>query len=189
MYTKGNKMLKTQILYEVGIEKQVLILKDGTEKNYPETLANGRANYIVFEWLIRDLVGLTKTTGSDSKDSLGRKYEQKAYKDPELHPNDDDLFRVSSSSTFGANNHGPRVKRLVEAGKYEEAFAIVNETGYAKNDYYILTNTGGYNPSIPLRFVILEKELLVANLDAVDPRLISKDIVLNQIVKSKVVLI
>lgn len=182
-------MLNTRVLYEVGIEKQVLILRDGSERNYPETLANGRANYIVFEWLIRDLAELTKTTGSDSKDAHGRTYEQKAYKDPELYPNDSDLFRVSSSSTFGANNYGPTVNRLVRERKYDEAFAIVDETGYSKNDFYILTNTGGYNPTIPLRFVILEKDLLVANLDKVDPRLISKNVILNHIVKSKVVLI
>lgn len=189
MYTKGNIVLETQVLYEVGIEKQVLVLRDGSEKNYPETLSNGRANYIVFEWLVRDLAGLTKTTGSDSKDSMGRTYEQKAYKDPEIHPNDGDLFRVSSSSTFGANNHGPTVNRLVRESKYDEAFSIVNETGYSKNDFYILTNTGGYSPSIPLRFVILEKDVLVANLDDVDPRLISKDVILNKIIKSKIVLI
>ena len=189
MDTKGNRMLKTQVLYEVGIEKQVLILRDGSERNYPETLSNGRANYIVFEWLIRDLAGLTKTTGSDSKDSMGRTYEQKAYKDPELHPNDDDLFRVSSSSTFGANNYGPLVNRLVKTGNYAEAFDIVNQTGYSKNDFYILTNTGGFTPSIPLRFVILEKELLVSNLDKFDPRLISKNVILNNIIKTKIVLI
>jgi hypothetical protein len=152
-------MLQTRVLYEVGIVKQVLVLRNGEEKNYPEVLANGRANYITFEWLIRDLVGLEKTTGSDSKNSEGLMYEQKAYKDPELHPTDPDLFRVSSSSTFGANNLGPMVNKLVTDGKYAEAFEIVNETGYSKNDFYILTNTGGFNPSIPLRFVILEKNI------------------------------
>jgi len=189
MSPKGNEMLKTQTIYEVGITKLALVLRDGSEKIYPEALANGRANYIIFEWLIRDLVGLTKTTGSDSKDDQGRMYEQKAYKDPELHPDDDDLFRVSSSSTFGANNYGPVVNKLVKDGKYAEAFEIVNAKGYSKNDFYILTNTGGFEPSIPLRFIILEKDVLVNNLDKNDPRLISKKTVLERIAKSQIVLI
>lgn len=182
-------MLQTRVLYEVGIDKLVLVLADGTEKNYPEALANGRSNYILFEWLVRDFAGLKKTTGSDSKDSQGRTYEQKAYKDPELYPSDNDNFRVSSSSTFGANNYGPAVNHLVRESKYEEALKIVDEKGYSKNDFYILTNTGGYIPSIPLRFVIIEKEIIVANLNKVDPRLISKNTILNDIVESKVVLV
>lgn len=182
-------MLKTRVLYEVGIEKLVLVLKNGDEKNYPELLSNGRSNYIAFEWLIRDLAGLEKAKGSDHKDSKGRMYEQKAYKDPELHPGDEDLFRVSSSSTFAANNYGPVVDKLVNEGKYDEALKIVNEKGYLRNHFYILTNTGGFEPSIPLRFIIVEKELLVANLDKKDPRLISKKLILETVAESKVVLV
>ena len=189
MCTKGNKMLRTRVIYEVGIEKQIIVLKDGTEKNYPETLSNGRGNYIAFEWLIRDLAGLTKAKGSDHKDSQGRKYEQKAYKDPALYPKDKDLFRISSSSTFNANNNGPKIKKLIEENKYQEALAIVKQTGYSKNDFYIFTNTGGFKTSIPLRFIIVETDIVLKHLDKKDPRLISKNVILSKIAKSKVVLI
>ena len=179
--------LQLKTIYEVRVTDLVLaiappISESNLEKtfwDFSETLENGRANYILFESLVRRIAGLHKTTGSDHVDVNGKIYEQKSYKDPELHPGDKDHFQVSSSNTFGANNLGPTVKKLVDSGKYDEAFEIVNEHGYAKNDFYIVTNTGGFKPSIPLRFMVLKTEDLLKCLDEVDPRLAIKSKVLS----------
>ena len=171
-------------LYEVGIDRLALVLDDGTEKVFPEALSNGRANYILFEYLVRDLAGISKTTVSDHKGDDGARYEQKAFPDFDLYPNAPDLFRISASSTFGANNNGPKIKRFLEEGDYASALEICQATGYRKNDFYVLTNTSNFEPHVPFRYVILPTSELVANLDPSDPRLISRTWVLNQITKT-----
>ena len=172
---------KTHTLYEVGIDRLALILDDGTEKVFPEALSNGRANYILFEYLVRDLAGIKKTTGSDHKNSEGNKFEQKAFPDFDLYPNADDLFRISASSTFGANNNGPKIKKLLEENDYAGALEICMTTGYGKNDFYILTNTSNFKPHVPFRYIILPTAELIAHLDKADPRMVSRSWVLNQV--------
>ena len=175
-------------MYEIRVDRLALVLADGSEKLFPDALASGRANYMLFEALVRDFAGLEKTTGSDHKDSTGRTYEQKAYEDPELHPGSKDLFRCSSSSTFGANNDGPKVKRFLENNDYASALELCKVKGYNKNDFYIFTNSGGFRPEIPFRYFIVPKDDLVSELDSEDPRLISKTKLFNMI-ESKVVLV
>lgn len=174
-------------MYEMELDRLVLKTKSGKEFVFPEALSNGRANYIIFESLIRSITGLQKTSGSDHQDNLGRKYEQKSYEDPELYPTSKDLFRCSSSSTFSANNHGPKVDAFVDAGEYAKALEVCMKTGYNKNDFYIFTNTGGYEPRVPFRFFLLDKEKLLSNLDSKDPRLVSKTVLFGML-KSKVVI-
>lgn len=181
----GNQLFT---MYEIRIEKLSLVLGDGTEKIFPDALASGRANYMLFEALVRDFAGLEKTTSSDHKDGAGKTYEQKAYEDPELYPKSKDLFRCSSSSTFGANNDGPKVKALLSAGDYEGALELCKSKGFNKNDYYIFTNSGNYKTDVPFRYFIIPKDVLVENLDSEDPRLISKTRLFGM-VKSKVVLV
>ena len=179
---------KTFVLYEIKIDRLALILGDGSEKVFPEALASGRANYMLFEALVRDFSGLLKTSGSDHKDAQDRTYEQKAYEDPEAYPKSKDIFRCSSSSTFGANNHGPKVKRFIELGDYAAALQLCKETGYDKNDFYVFTNSGSFVATVPFRYFIIPKDDVVANLDLEDPRLISRSKLLSMI-KAKVVLI
>lgn len=176
------------VMYEIGIAKLALHLTDGSEKVFPDALASGRANYMLFEALVRDFADLTKTTGSDHKDSDNKIYEQKAYEDPELYPRAKDLFRCSSSSTFGANNNGPIVKRMLLEGDYAGALELCKITGYSKNDFYVFTNSGSFKPDVPFRYFIIPSSTVVANLDSEDPRLISKNNLLGMI-KSKVVLV
>ena len=177
--------VETYTLYEMELDRLVLNTKSGREFVFPEALSNGRANYIIFESLIRNITGLVKTSGSDHKDELGKKYEQKSYEDPDLYPKSEDLFRCSSSSTFSANNHGPKVDAYIEKGEYEKALELCKSTGYNKNDFYIFTNTGRYAPSVPFRFFIVEKKVLLENLDLKDPRLVSKTVLFNML-KSKI---
>ena len=169
-------------LYEVQIESLKLTLKNGSYYEFPDTLANGRANYILFEELVRALTGLRKTTGSDHTSSDGSIYEQKAFKDLELFPGDEnDLFQTSASSTFGANNKGPVIKRLLETNDYESALKICCETGYDKNDYYIYTNTKSFQPIVAMKYFIVPKEDVLANLSATDPRLISRKALMKKV--------
>ena len=70
------KNLVPYTLYEVGIKSLELNLTSGVTYQFPETLANGRANYILFEELIRKMTGLTKAKNSDHKDDTGKTYEQ-----------------------------------------------------------------------------------------------------------------
>ena len=172
-------------LYEVGIKSLQLTLTSGAVYEFPDTLANGRANYILFEELMRQLTGLSKAKHSDHEDSSGRTYEQKAYKDPAIYPSsDDDYFQTSASTTFGANNNGPKIKKLLAQGKYQEALAICNETGYEKNDFYIYTNTKQYNVSFPLRYFVMPKADVLANLTSLDPRLVDRRNLLSKITQT-----
>ena len=139
----------------------------------PEALKNGRANYIIFEELIRKLTGFRKTKGSDHIDAGGRTYEQKSFVDEQLDPVGD-IFRTSSSSTFGANNHGPKVKAFLDSGDYSSAMQLCMETGYNKNDFYIYTNTGQYDVSVPFKYIIIPKNSVLNLLSKSDPRLISR---------------
>ncbi len=175
-------------MYEIRIDRLALVLADGTERVFPAALSSGRANYMLFEALVRDFTGLEAMTGSDHKDALGRTYEQKAYEDPELYPRSSDLFRCRSSSTFGANNDGPKVKRFLENNDYEAALELCKVKGYDKNDFYVFTNSGKFSAEIPFRYFIIPKEELVAQLDSEDPRMISKTKLFNMI-QSKVVLV
>lgn len=175
-------------IYEIKIDRLALIMGDGSERVFPEALSSGRSNYMLFEALVRDFSGLVTTSGPDHKDSHNRTYEQKAYKDPEAYLKSKDLFRCSSSSTFPANNHGPKVKRFLEQGDYAAALQLCKETGYDKNDFYVFTNSGSFVATVPFRYFIIPKDDVVANLDSEDPRLISRSKLLSM-VKSKVVLI
>jgi hypothetical protein len=176
-------------MYEVNIDRLALVLADGSERALPDALSNGRVNYLLFESLVRDFVGLKKnSTGSDHEDSSGRTYEQKSYEDPELHPRSKDLFHCSSSSTFGPNNDGPKVKHFLADNDYSAALEVCKVKGYNKNDFYIFTNSGRFRPAIPFRYFIIPKEALLENLDLEDPRLISKTKLFDMI-QSKVVLV
>jgi hypothetical protein len=175
-------------MYEINVDRLALVLADGSEKVFPEALASGRANYMLFEALVREFAGLEKTTGSDHKDAQGKTYEQKAYEDPDLYPNSKDLFRCSSSSTFGANNDGPKVKKLLENNDYEGALELCKAKGYNKNNFYIFTNSGSFRTEIPFRYFIIPKETVVSELDSEDPRMISKSKLFSMI-QSKVVLV
>ena len=172
-------------LYEVGIKSLELNLTSGITYQFPETLANGRANYIVFEELIRKITGLVKAKNSDHQDGNGITYEQKAFKDPAIYPKaKDDLFQTSASNTFGANNKGPVIKKLLEAGNYQDALEICKATGYDHNDFYIYTNTKQYKVSFPLRYFVAPKADVLANLTSHDPRLVDRRNLLSKITQT-----
>lgn len=178
--------VKPFIMYEVEIEKLSLTLKDGREFIFPEALSNGRANYVLFESLVRNLSILYKTAQSDHVDERMRKYEQKAYFDPVADPEGkEDLFRCSSSNTFGANRYGKEIKAMLDAGNYDDAYKLVCKHGYTKNDFYLFTNTAGYVVDYPFRFFILPTREVLRHLDQDDPRMISRTSLLNLLVDTQ----
>ena len=183
-----SQKLQVRQMYEIEISALQLVFGNGETADYPEALTNGRVNYVIFENLVRDLSGLKKTTGIDHLDESGARYEQKAYKDPDLHPSDADAFRFSPSNTFGANNNGPKVKRLLSENRYDDALSFLRtvKNGYDSIDFFVFTNSGGYSPEIPFRFFIIEKEIVLDNLDQNDPRYVSKQSLFN-ILKPEVV--
>ena len=166
------------VLYRLEISRLSLDLNSGSSISMPEALKNGRANYIIFEELVRKLTGLKKATGSDHKDSEGRTYEQKSFVDERIDPTGD-MFRTSSSSTFGANNHGPKIKQFLSDGDYPSALNLCMETGYNKNDFYIYTNTGQYEVSVPFKYLVIPKNSVISLLSKTDPRMISRKEILE----------
>lgn len=112
------KNIEPFVLFQCDILSLKLQISGGREFEFPETLSNGRANYILFEELIRNLTGLTKTSQSDHVSVDGAIFEQKAFFDLFRFPSEKefDLFQTSASSTFGANNNGPIIKGLLSEG-------------------------------------------------------------------------
>jgi hypothetical protein len=154
----------------------------GQRLDVTSLLGNGRGSYLVFQHIVATAAGLranSEGNGSDLTDDNGRMYEVKAFKDVDLHPNArHDWFHTAASATFGPNNLGPTVKRLVNDGRYADAFELCRATGYAKNEYYIYTNTSGFRPSVPLRFVVVPTAVVTACLSPTDPRLVSRRLLL-----------
>lgn len=176
---------KTFTLYQIKVDNLALKLGDGSELLFPSALSNGRVNYVLFEELVRHYAGLTKVTKSDHKDAAGKKYEQKSYKDAAAYPNSADLFQCAASNTFGANNNGPKIKKLLASGNYDSALEICKQTGYDHNDYYIFTNSGGFKPGMTFEYFIVPTETLLKHLDSEDPRVVSRSTMLG-LIKSKV---
>lgn len=165
------------VTYEVAVGK-LTITMGNEEFDASLLLENGRASYILFEHYVREKLGLLPTTGSDHGDLQGLKYEQKSYVDEAL--SDKDLFHTASSSTFGANNHGPTIKKMLLEGRYDEAKALVLSLGPDKNDFYVYTNTGRFDRArTNLKITVVPKDLVVENLDKSDPRLISRATILG----------
>ena len=167
------------VLYELPIFRLELSLGGGITFGSVAALTNGRANYILFQGLVSYCTGLAAASEGGFSD-LAEQHEVKAFHDAQLYP-EKDLFQTSASSTFSANNHGPQIKALLEAGQYDAALKICRQTGYDKNRAYIYTNTRGFNPRVPFRYVIVPQALVLSLLSPSDPRLISRDAILARV--------
>ena len=150
-----------------------------------EGLSNGRANYVLFQSLVARCTGLSEGSEGAASD-LSEGHEVKAYYDYDLYPESDE-FQTSASSTFGANNKGPVIKKLLDNGDYQAALKICVETGYSKNHAYVYTNTRKYIAEVPFRYVIVPTKDVLALLSKKDPRLISRDAILKRVKKTVVI--
>lgn len=168
-------ILKEGTLYELEVRKINLITNLDRIFSFPEALKNGRSSYIIFEDLIRELTNLQKIPHFDHGDEFGNVYEQKSYKDKQLHPNAKSEFQCIASSTFGANNNGPKIKNMLKRGNYSGALKICKDLGYDNIDYFIFTNTSQWNPRIPFRFFLVSKQNVLRSLSKSDPRLVCRD--------------
>jgi hypothetical protein len=179
------------VLYEIDLKSLKLEFGNGSELDVSHLLSNGRANYILFENLISTFSGIGANSQggkSDLRDVAGYNYEVKSYQDVAANPSSKaDLFHTASSSTFGANNHGPTVKKLLDAGKYQEALHLCKEKGYDKNDFYVYVNSAQYQISIALSYVIIPKSDVLRLLSRSDPRLISRRDILDLATKKVVI--
>jgi hypothetical protein len=175
------------VLYEVELGRLVLELADVSELDVSQSMKNGRANFDVVQRPIADCAGLSlKSEGADSdlQDSLGRGYEVKSYLDPERWPARtlrQDTFHTAPSSLFNANNQGPAIKRLLEAGNHSEAMEMCRKSGYDKNDFYVYVNSGRFDFSVPLRYVILPTAEVLKLVSKIDPRDISRTAILESV--------
>lgn len=179
----GKTFRERFVLYETGIKGLALELDNEVSIPMNEALQNGRANYVLFQSLAARCTGLSQGSEGASSD-LSEGHEVKAYSDHELHPeNKFDLFQTSASSTFGANNNGPKINRMIKEGDYNSALKICVETGYQKNVAYIYTNTRAYVPTVPFRYMIIPTEDVLKLLSKEDPRKISRSALLAKIKK------
>lgn len=173
------KILNTEtgVLYECTIKALTLQLQE-RQLDMTSILENGRANYILFETLTGELTGLHQNSqggSADLRDSSGRFYEVKSYRDHVAYPQDRfDLFHTAASSTFGPNNKGPVIKKLLEIGDYASALKICKEAGYNHSDFFIYTNTSKFSPVVPFRYLVVRKEDVLKLLADHDPRQISR---------------
>ena len=173
------------VMYQTKIKGLLLVLEDGREFSYPEGLSNGRGSYLVFENFVRSLTDLTKAKKSDHTDGKVL-YEQKAYFDPDLDPKGkEDLIAVCASSLQDMNNGGPAIKALLADGDYHSAYEVCFEKGYGLNEFYVLTNTRGFDASIPFRFFIVPTDILLQHLDKADPRFVSRKTLLDLVTHSE----
>jgi hypothetical protein len=173
---------KPYVLYELPISSLILTTKSGASIEMNEGLSNGRANYVLFQSLVARCTGLLEGSEGAASD-LSEGHEVKAYYDHELYPENDD-FQTSASSTFGANNKGPIIKRLLAEGDYGSALKICTETGYEKNQAYVYTNTRKYIAEVPFRYIIVPKDDVLEMLSKDDPRLISRDAILKKVAET-----
>lgn len=168
----------TYTLYEVELGPLHLFFANGTTVDMTFALTSGRANYLMFQHLVSHFTGLLANSeggAADLCDTDGRLYEVKSYKDAVLHPNSrHEWFHTAASSTFGPNNHGPRIKKLLADGKYNAAMDICKQVGYSTNDFYVYTNTSEFALSVPFRFFILPTQDVLTCLSEQDPRLVSR---------------
>lgn len=181
---------ETNVLYKIKVgEAKVSVGENGYSFPVSDFISNGRASYMFFESLVRSLFGLEKARrdGSDHLDpSTGKYLEQKSFKYSSSKTRKG-VFQTSASNTFGANNRGSLIKKLLLEGKYQEALNICRETGYDKNDFYVYTNTGGFVPGGVLEIIFLKTEDVMKALSDTDPRKIDvKDI--YSLVKEELVL-
>jgi hypothetical protein len=180
---KTNPNRRPYILFEAVLQRLVVEFDDGLELDVSEAMANGRSNYEIVQRLIAGCLGLSRNSEgakSDLVDEFERGYEVKSYKDPLTHPKKrDENVHTAASSTFGPNNHGPTIKRLLQAGKYAEALKICKETGFDKNEFYIYVNSGQFNFQVPLRFIIVPTSDVLRHLSATDPRVIARKDILG----------
>jgi hypothetical protein len=181
------------VLYELALDGLHLRFAGGIELDVTDTLTSGRVNYALFQSLVGRCAGLSPHSEGGAADLVagdGTRYEVKAYFDHVAHPGDRRRvadIHTAASSTFSANNHGPRVAALLAAGRYDDALGICSQLGYAHNDYYVYTNTRGYTPAVPLRYTVVATSTLLDVLSGDDPRVVPRASILGLVTRTETI--
>ena len=186
MASKIEKYLELHVLYEIPIKS--LELTFGTKKKMDllSTLSNGRGSYLVFEALIRELTGLVQGKKADHADVNGRLYEQKSYVDLDNKPRNQGKIHTGASGLFANNSGAKAYKELLKNQDYVEAMRTCKNLGYASNSFYIYTNTGEYNISVPFRFMTVESKWVIKNVEKENPAILKREKLLNSIISKTV---
>jgi hypothetical protein len=184
------------VLYDVTIGRLLLEVGDnGALIDMPSTLKSGRVNYLIFQDLVGSIAGLRANSEGGDSDLTSEggqfeakgvvdKYEVKAFREAGVRAGKD-TFHTAASCTVSANNKGPAIKKMLTDGLYADALALCRKTGYDKNDYYIYTNTRDFQPGQPMRFVFLPTSRVLELLSTTDPRLISRQAILDECVRTE----
>ena len=138
---------------------------------------NGRASYVYYEEILREIFQMGQGIGSDHRTSRGV-IEQKSYEDPANRKKDYEFY-TGASCTFPANNYGKTVGQALRDGNYSQALQIVKETGFNKNDFYVYTNTGKMVLGRSLSAIFLKTSDVLSLISHTDPRKISRQSVLD----------
>lgn len=165
--------IRTNVLYTYKISDLTVRLESGKQINVTDSLKSGRTNYGIFQMMLEHYLPLTATSKVDLEDEAGNKYEVKSFHDDVIHPKQE-WFHTAASCCFGPNNKGPLIKYLLETKEFEAAFEVCKEKSYDEIDYFIYTNSSGFDNSEPCKFVIIKKEDALKMLNPEDPRLISR---------------
>ena len=178
-------IMKTKVIYKCPVNS--LTLKVGNKDiDVSSILSNGRVNYTLFEALVENFTGLSSCGQGNFpslKDEDGKTYEVKSFRDLTYHPDTNfDLFHTAASCLFSPNNKGPLVKKLLEIGDYGAALDVCNECSYDRTDYFIYTNTSGFDSRFPFMFMVFSKQDVLKNLDKEDPRLICRKKLISECV-------
>lgn len=70
---------------------------------------------------------------------------------------------------------------MLDDGDYPAALELCRISGFDKNDFYVYTNTGGFRPDVPFRYLIVPTSDVLGLLSPVDPRKISRSDVLERV--------
>lgn len=162
-------------IYELDLGP-LTISVNGNTKTLTKVLLNGRGSYLIMQDLIADHLGLTSNSeGSDSDLKLENpftKFEAKKLTDKKN-------VHTASSALFGPNSSTKQFKEH-RAKSYNDALEFCRKNSYNKNDFYIYH----WNTLNKLKFIIVPTDFVVSNLDKKDPRLISRKIILESVIKN-----
>lgn len=184
MASKVEKYLELHTLYEIPIKSLDLIYGGRRKIELLSTLRNGRGSYLIFEALIRDLTGLKQGKKADHVDRRGNLYEQKSFVDLQNKPKNQGRIHTGASALFANNSGASAYKALLEKQDYLGAMNTCKRLGYSSNSFYIYTNTGEFNPKIPLRFMTVESKWVIKNVNSDNPAILQRSVLLKSVKKS-----
>ena len=101
-------------------------------------------------------------------------------------PRNQGKIHTGASGLFANNSGAKAYKELLKNQDYVEAMRTCKNLGYASNSFYIYTNTGEYNISVPFRFITVESKWVIKNVEKENPAILKREKLLNSIISKTV---